>query len=87
MPRISPAPITSGRSGSRRSSMMMPRRVARAISLSTVATPPRVASRMQCTALPHVSNAAATIGHSGRVSLRTSASMSNSPRASMIAMP
>jgi hypothetical protein len=54
---------------------------------STVATPPRVASRRQCSRSSHATSSAAASGHRGRVSLATSAAMSSSPRASMIATP
>ena len=50
------------------------RRDARASSLSTEATPPRVASRMQRSAPPAASSSASTAGHSERVSDSTSAS-------------
>jgi hypothetical protein len=60
---------------------------ARASSLSTEATPPRVASRRQWIAGPAASSSASTTGHSDRVSDSISASRSNSLRASMIAVP
>ncbi len=60
---------------------------ARASSLSTEATPPRVASRMQRSCGPAASSSASTAGHSEHVSDSTAASSSNSPRASMIAVP
>ena len=53
----------------------------------TEATPPRVASRMQRRPVPAASSRASATGHSERVSDSTSASSSNSPRASMIAVP
>ena len=60
---------------------------ARASSFSTDATPPRVASRRQRRCGPAAASSASTAVHSGRVSDSTSASRSNSPRASMIAVP
>ena len=54
---------------------------------STEATPPRVASRMQRSAGPASSSSASATGHSERVSDSIAASSSNSPRASMIAVP
>ena len=60
---------------------------ARASSLSTEATPPRVASRIVRSAGPAASSSASAAGHSERVSDSISASSSNSPRASMIAVP
>ena len=59
---------------------------ARARSAPT-ATPPRVASRMQCSSAPAASSSASTAGHSEHVSDSISASRSNSSRASMIAVP
>ena len=64
-----------------------PRCDARASSFSTEATPPRVASRMQRSDGPASSSSASTTGHSERVSDSIAASSSNSPRASMIAVP
>ena len=60
---------------------------ARASSFSTEATPPRVASRRQRRSARRRPSSASTAGHSERVSDSTSASSSNSPRASMIAVP
>ena len=60
---------------------------ARASSLSTEATPPRVASRRQRSSGPAASSSASTAGHSERVSDSIVAPSSNSPRASMIAVP
>ena len=63
-----------------------PASAARAISLSMVATPPRVASRIART--PGTASSRPAIRpFSGAVSERTSDSMSSSPRASMIVMP
>ena len=55
--------------------------------MSTVATPPRVASRMQRRPGPAASSRASAAGHSERVSDSISASSPSSPRASMIAVP
>ena len=65
-----------------------PRREARASSLSTEATPPRVASRTQRRPGPGgVEQRVDRRPQRARVGLRSSASSSNSPRASMIAVP
>ena len=87
MPRISAAPRTAGSTGTSPSRTSIATPDARASSFSTDAAPPRVASRMQRSPGPAASSMASTIGHSGRVSDRSSASSSNSPRASMIAIP
>src|SRR3954471_18200070 len=83
MPSSSDAPATAGLTGTAasRTSIATPLDS----SLSTEATPPRVASRS--TRTPPASRSASTAGHSGRVSETISASSSNSPRASMIAVP
>src|SRR4051812_48507536 len=83
MPSSSDAPATAGLTGTAASltSIATPRDS----SLSTEATPPRVASRRQRT--PPASSRASTAGHKQRVSETMSASSSNSPRASMIAVP
>ena len=87
MPRISAAPATAAATGTSPSRTSIATPDARASSLSTDATPPRVASRRQRTAGPAASSSASTSGHSDRVSDTIGASSSNSPRASMIAMP
>src|SRR4051794_3635757 len=87
MPRISAAPATIGSTGISPSRTTIATPDARASSLSTDATPPRVASRMQRSPGPATSSRASATGHSERVSDSTSASSSNSPRASMIAVP
>src|SRR3954451_18098806 len=87
MPSSSAAPATSGRTGTSASRTSMPTPDARASSLSTEATPPRVASRRQRSAPPAASSSASTAGHSGWVSDSTSASSPSSPRTSMIAVP
>src|SRR3954449_2314660 len=83
MPSSSDAPATAGLTGTAASltSIATPRDS----SLSTEATPPRVASRRQRT--PPASSRASTAGHKQRVSETMSASRSNSPRESMIAVP
>ena len=58
-----------------------------ASSFSADATPPRVASRRQRSEGPTASSSASTAGQSERVSDSTGASSSNSPRASMTAVP
>jgi hypothetical protein len=63
-----------------------PTPAALAISLRIVATPPRVASRMART-LGTAFSSSATSPFSGAVSEQISASMSSSPRASMMVMP
>ena len=78
-PRAAPGPRP------RRATTATPAAVA--ISLRTVATPPRVASRMAAHAAATASSSAATRPCSGAVSDATSASMSSSPRASMMVMP
>jgi hypothetical protein len=87
MPRISAAPATAGCTGTSASRTTMATPEARASSLRTEATPPRVASRMQRSCGPAASSSASTAGHSEHVSDSTAASRSNSPRASMIAVP
>src|SRR4051794_16658651 len=87
MPRISAAPATAAATGTASSRTSSATPEARASSLSTDATPPRVASRRQCTAGPAAPSRASTTGHSGRVSDSMGASSSNSPRASRIAVP
>src|SRR4051794_2064630 len=87
MPRISAAPATAASTGTAPSRTSIATPEARASSLSTDATPPRVASRRQCTADPADSRSASTTGHRDRVSDAIGASSSNSPRASMIAVP
>src|SRR3954454_10209900 len=87
MPRISAAPATAWSTGTAASRTIMATPDARASSFSTDATPPRVASRMQRSALPAAASSASATGHSERVSDWTLASRSNSPRASMIAVP
>ena len=66
---------------------MIPTPDARASSFSTVATPPRVASRIVRSSSPAASSSASATGHSERVSDSISASRPSSPRASMIAVP
>src|SRR4051794_22245786 len=85
MPSSSDAPATAGLTGTAASRTSMATPAARASSLSTDATPPRVASRI--TRTPPASSSASTAGHRQRVSDTISASRSNSPRASMIAVP
>src|SRR3954451_9270500 len=85
MPSSSDAPATAGLTGTAASLTSIATPAARASSLSTEATPPRVASRM--TRTPPASSSASTAGHRQRVSETISASRSNSPRASMIAVP
>src|SRR4051794_1136282 len=85
MPSSSDAPATAGLTGTAASFTSIATPAARASSLSTEATPPRVASRM--TRTPPASSSASTAGHRQRVSETISASRSNSPRASMIAVP
>src|SRR4051794_18812160 len=87
MPRISAAPATAASTGTAASRTSIATPDARASSLSTDATPPRVASRRQCTADPADSSSVSTTGHKDRVSDAIGASSSNSPRASMIAVP
>src|SRR3954467_896478 len=87
MPRISAAPATAASTGTASSRTSIATPEARASSLSAAATPPRVASRRQCTADPADSSRASTTGHSDRVSDAIGASSSNSPRASMMAVP
>src|SRR4051812_40229709 len=87
MPRISAAPATAASTGTASSRTSIATPEARASSLSTDATPPRVASRRQCTAGPADSSSASTTGHRDRVSDAIGASSSNSPRASMMAVP
>src|SRR4051794_7771597 len=84
MPSSSAAPDTAGAAGTSPSRTTIATPAARAISLSTEATPPRVASRRQWTAGPRM---ASTAGHSDRVSETMSAASPRSPRASMIAVP
>src|SRR5215212_714126 len=87
MPSSSAAPATSGRTGTSASRTIIATCEARASSLSADATPPRVASRMQRRCSPAASSSASTAGHRERVSDSIGASSSNSPRASMIAVP
>src|SRR4051794_12382212 len=87
MPSSSHAPATMGGTGTAASRTIMATLDARASSLSTDATPPRVASRRQRRCGPAASSSASTAGHSDRVSDSTGAASSNSPRASMIAVP
>src|SRR3954447_5000917 len=84
IPSSSQAPATAGGTGTCFSRTSIATFAALASSLSTEATPPRVASRMTRTPGPRM---ASTAGHSERVSDSMSASSSNSPRASMIAVP
>src|SRR4051812_39975209 len=85
IPSSSQAPATAGATGTAASSISIATPESRASSLSTDATPPRVASRSCRTPGPRI---ASTAGHSERVSETTSSeSRSNSPRASMIAVP
>ena len=86
-PSTSHAPRTSRRSGTSSSRSTMPSPLSRASSLSAVATPPRVGSRIQRTPLAHAPISASTNGHTERVSERRSASRSSSPRASRIVIP
>ena len=77
---------TSGRTGTASSSIAMPTPEARAISLSAVATPPRVGSLS--TRMPGAARAArAPARAAARCRSRSSASSSRSSRASSIAMP
>src|SRR4051812_1315062 len=85
IPSSSDAPATAGLTGTAASRTSIATPAARASSLSTEATPPRVASRM--TRTPPASSSASTAGHRQRVSETIAASRSNSPRASMIAVP
>src|SRR3954453_17220433 len=85
MPSSSDAPATAGLTGTAASRTSMATPAARGSSLSPDATPPRVASRI--TRTPPASSSASTAGHRQRVSDTISASRSNSPRASMIAVP
>src|SRR3954449_12417897 len=87
MPSSSAAPATAGRTGTSPSRTSIATPDARASSLSTDATPPRVASRRQRRSRPAASRSASTVGHSGRVSDSTEDSSPSSPRASMIAVP
>src|SRR3954452_1221144 len=87
MPRISAAPATAASTGTASSRTSIATAEARASSLSTDGTPPRVASRRQCTADPPAPSRASTTGHRGRVSDSMGASSSNSPRASRMAVP
>ena len=87
MPSSSAAPATTGGTGTAASRTSIATPEARASSFRTDATPPRVASRRQRRPGPASSNIASTAGHIGRVSDSTSAPSSNSPRASMIAVP
>ena len=87
IPRISAAPATAGCTGTLPSRTTMATLDARASSLSTDATPPRVASRRHRRDGPAASSSASTAGHSERVSDSIDASRSNSPRESMIAVP
>ena len=87
MPRISQAPVTSGRTGTLFSSTTTATFEALAISLRIVPTPPRVASRRARTPAGTASRRAETSPCSGAVSEVTSDSMSSSPRASMIVTP
>src|SRR3954452_2606559 len=84
MPSSSHAPATAGATGMCFSLTSIATFAARASSLSTEATPPRVASRITRTPGPRIRS---TSGHSDFVSETMSASSSNSPRASMIAVP
>ena len=68
MPRSSEAPATAGCTGTAASRTSIATPEARASSLSTEATPPRVASRMQRSCGPAASSSASTAGHSERVS-------------------
>ena len=86
MPRSSLAPRTSARTGMSSSRTSTPTSADLAISLRIVATPPRVASRSARTP-PVAASRSATSPFSAAVSDWTSASMSSSPRASMIVMP
>ena len=67
-PGSPPRPRRPGRPAPRPRARSSPRREARASSLSTEATPPRVASRMQRSPGPAASSSASTTGHSERVS-------------------
>src|SRR4051794_19940666 len=87
MPSSSDAPATAGCTGTAASRTSIATPAVRASSFSTEATPPRVASRMTRTCGPAASSSASTAGHRLRVSDSISASSSNSPRASMIAVP
>ncbi len=89
MPSSSQAPRTPGRTGIASSSRTTATPEDSATSLSTVATPPRVASRRQRTRPPsHASSSRAVRPLSGAVSeTRSAASMSSPPRASMTVTP
>src|SRR5215207_6788037 len=67
MPRISHAPATAGSTGTAASRTTMATPEARASSLRTEATPPRVASRRQRSPGPAAVSSASTAGHSERV--------------------
>src|SRR3954468_24558850 len=84
MPSSSHAPATAGGTGTCFSRTSIATFAALASSFRTEATPPRVASRMTRTPGPRI---LFTAGQSERVSDSMSASSSNSPRASMIAVP
>ena len=79
--------MTTSRTGTDASSTTTATCDAVAISLRIVATPPRVASRSTRTPSPPASSSPAVSSCSGAVSETRSASMSSSPRASMIVMP
>ena len=85
-PKISQAPLTSGRIGTVSSSIAIATLELRAISFKTVATPPRVASLRQWTALV-ASNKALINPLRGAVSLWISVSISNASLASITAIP
>src|SRR3954462_2663933 len=87
IPSSSDAPAPAGATGTSASRIVIATPEARAISLSTDATPPRVASRMQRMCGPAASSSASTSGHRHFVSDTICAARSNSPRASMIAVP
>src|SRR6266699_6566030 len=87
MPSSSAAPRTSALTGIASSLTSTPTSAALAISLSMVATPPRVASRSARTPGPAAASRAATRPLSGAVSEVMSASMSSSPLASRIVIP
>src|SRR5215213_1885196 len=87
MPSSSAAPCTAGCTGTSASRTSIATPDARASSHSTEATPPRVASRRQRSWRPAAPRSASTAGHSDRVSDSIVAPSSNSPRASMIAVP
>ena len=63
IPRISAAPATTGSTGTWPSRTIIATRWTRASSLSTEATPPRVASRMQRRPCPAASSSASATGH------------------------